>query len=514
MKHLLIVTLTLLVFFSGCSKNPVTGESEFTLITEKHEIEIGESSYYNMRQMEGGDYLTVDDIQEYVSNVGQKIALNSDRPDLPYEFSVINNDTPNAWALPGGKISINRGLILELENESELAAVLAHEIVHSAARHTAQRMERQIFMQTGILGLGMATQDNNYGAILTKSALLGSQLISFKYSRKAELEADKYGIKYMAHSGYDPEAAVTLQKKFLALSDSNEPSWTKGLLATHPPSQERIDENIKTAAQYNIGGFLGYERYQEKISALRKQEECYPKISEGYKSLHDKNYPESIKLGQEASKIAPKETYSYMLQGESYYLMEEYEKALKKLDQAIKYNSEMFYSHLLRGRTYIKLGNNDKAIEDLEKSIRLLPTHLAYLSLGKAEFYNGDIEQAKDHLSIAADSRDDGDNIALMAKMWLQRINITDTPENYIQFKYKSGLNNELILIYYNNSLLNIDSMTVDLHLDEKKIKTLYIDEKIKTNKVLEIKTGIKLSYNKEQIIKVDIFDIKPENPQ
>src|SRR5688572_18091393 len=107
----------------GCVINPVTGDRELALVSADQEIAIGEQQYFPMRQAQGGDYVVDPELTAYVSSVGQRLAAVSDRA-LPYEFVVLNNSVPNAWALPGGKIAVNRGLLLELDNEAELAAVL------------------------------------------------------------------------------------------------------------------------------------------------------------------------------------------------------------------------------------------------------------------------------------------------------------------------------------------------------------------------------------------------------
>ncbi len=132
---------------TGCGTNPVTGKKEFQFISTGQEVQIGEQNYAPSRQSQGGDLTVLPELTAYVSEVGQKLAAVSDR-DLPYEFVVLNSSVPNAWALPGGKIAVNRGLLTTLENEAELAAVLGHEIVHAAARHGAKAQERGAFMQT------------------------------------------------------------------------------------------------------------------------------------------------------------------------------------------------------------------------------------------------------------------------------------------------------------------------------------------------------------------------------
>jgi predicted Zn-dependent protease len=203
MRQTLILLLSF-VFLYGCAVNPVTGKNELALVSESQEINIGRENYVPSRQMQGGDYTVNPELSAYVNEVGQKLAAVSDRK-LPYEFTVLNNSTPNAWALPGGKLAVNRGLLLELNSEAELAAVLGHEIVHAAARHGAQQMERGMMLQGALIATSIATQSNEYGNLVVGGAQVAAGLINTKYGRDDELEADYYGMQFMARAGYDAE---------------------------------------------------------------------------------------------------------------------------------------------------------------------------------------------------------------------------------------------------------------------------------------------------------------------
>lgn len=185
-KHLaLILALSLLALSSACGINPVTGKRELTLVSPQREISIGQQNYLPTQQVQGGAYLIDQSLKDYVTAVGKRLAQVSDRPKLPYEFVIINNSVPNAWALPGGKIAINRGLLLELKNEAELASVLAHEIVHAAARHGAKSMERGILLSAGVAGIGLATQGKDISDLIIGAASIGSGLINSQYGRSA-----------------------------------------------------------------------------------------------------------------------------------------------------------------------------------------------------------------------------------------------------------------------------------------------------------------------------------------
>ena len=156
-----LILAMIAVFITACAVNPVTGKKEVNFVSEAQETAIGQKNYGPYRQAQGGDYVADPKLARYVQSVGARIVKVSDR-QLPYEFSVINDSSPNAWALPGGKISINRGLLVELKNEAELAAVLAHEVVHAAARHGAQSMERSVFLQGALIAAGVTLGDSAY----------------------------------------------------------------------------------------------------------------------------------------------------------------------------------------------------------------------------------------------------------------------------------------------------------------------------------------------------------------
>ena len=213
----MLATVLLAVALTGCATNPVTGRKEIQMVSEGQEIQLGQQYYGPSRQSQGGDYVTDPRVTQYVQQVGNRLAAVADRP-LPYEFVVLNSGELNAWALPGGKIAINRGLLVELKNEAELAAVLGHEIVHAAARHGAQQMEKGQLLQIGaaIATIGAAAYGgSDLGNVVGQGAAVGAQLLQAKYGRDDELESDLYGMKYMKLAGYDLQAAVSLQELFV-----------------------------------------------------------------------------------------------------------------------------------------------------------------------------------------------------------------------------------------------------------------------------------------------------------
>ena len=158
--------------------------------------------------------------------ISAALAKNSPRSvtaqTLPYEFIVLNNRVPNAWALPGGKIAINVGLLVLLEDEAQLAAVLGHEIVHAAARHGATQMTTGTLANIGVAAVGVAVQGQPGEQLYGMASQLGGAAWMAKYGRDDELESDYYGMGYMAKAGYEVQGAVELQETFVELSKSRE----------------------------------------------------------------------------------------------------------------------------------------------------------------------------------------------------------------------------------------------------------------------------------------------------
>jgi predicted Zn-dependent protease len=433
-------------YLYGCAVNPVTGKNELSLISESQEISIGTENYVPSRQMQGGDYTVNPELTAYVNEVGKKLAAVSDRK-LPYEFTVLNNSTPNAWALPGGKIAVNRGLLLELDSEAELAAVLGHEIVHAAARHSAQQMERGMMLQGALVATGIAVQGSEYSNLIVGGAQVAAGLIHTKYGRDDEMEADYYGMHYMARAGYDPMAAVGLQETFVRLSENRSHNWLAGLFASHPPSMERVEANKVTAASLPKGGIVGKARYDERIAALVKDKKAYDSYAEGRAALEKGDTSKALTFAQEAIGIEPREGHFYALRGDIHYKEQRYNEALADFNRAIELNSNYFYYYLQRGLTKKQLNLTQEASADLQASTRLLPTASAYNSLGELELSAGSSQKAKQYFTEAAVSDSPAGRQARAA---LLRLDFPRYANEYIQIQI--GLNNEgYVLAQVNN---------------------------------------------------------------
>ena len=427
-----------LALLAGCATNPVTGRTELTFVSENQEISIGQQQYAPSRQSQGGDYVVEPELTDYVSEVGQKLASVSDRP-LPYEFKVLNNTTPNAWALPGGKIAINRGLLTELQNEAELAAVLGHEMTHAAARHGAKAMERGLLLQGAMVATGIALSDTDYADLGMIGATLGATLISQKYSRDAERESDMYGMAYMKKAGYDPYAAVSLQEVFVKLSEGKNQDWLSGLFSSHPPSMERVEANRVKAAELGTGGILGTEKYQQMTAHLQKTKDGYEAHDRGRKALSEGNLEDALAMAQIALDIEPREALFHGLRGDIRYIQKKYNDALINYDRAVARNPQFFHFYLQRGLTKEKLDDPQGAKNDLETSLTMLPTASAHKALGDIAQAGGDYQTAKMHYQKAAAA---GGETGKQALGSLVRLDLPENPNKYLEIRLGLNQNN------------------------------------------------------------------------
>lgn len=457
MRKIFYLVLTGLMALGGCATNPVTGKSELVLVSDAQERQIGEQQYGPSRQMQGGDYIVDTDLVRYVQTVGNRLAEKSDR-QLAYEFNILNSSIPNAWALPGGKIAINRGLLLEMNTEAELAAVLGHELVHSAARHGAKGMERGMLLQGAVLASAVATRKSDYSSYAVGAASIAAQLINQKYGRGAELESDHYGMVYMSRAGYNPQGAVDLQKTFLRLSQGGSQNWLTGLFASHPPSQERVTKNEETLTELEQGGKIGRDEYQSAIARLKATKPAYETHDKGRKALSEGNPKKALQLARKAIRIEPEEALFYGLMGDADYVSKNYQQAVGHYTKALQRNDNYFKYYLGRGESYRKLKRLDLAESDLKVSAQLLPTADAMAGLGQIAENRGQIDQAISlYESAVASDTPAGRNSAER----LVHLDLPRRPERYIAARIRMDQSGNVFIELGNRTSVPVKKVVV-----------------------------------------------------
>lgn len=240
----LLLPLAMLVLIeplAGCTTNAATGRRQFNSLSREQEIELGSSAAPELAAEYGGADPDPS-LQAYVRRVGMSMVpfVEGDYAKLPWEFTLLESDVINAFALPGGKVFITRGLAVKLKDEAELAGVLGHEIGHVTAEHADKRITSQMGVGLLGIGIGVATKNEDNDFLRVGAPLLvgvGGQGFLLKFGRDEELEADKLGMRYMNRAGYDPAGQLDVMRVLAAASGD---SRQLEILSTHPLPETRI----------------------------------------------------------------------------------------------------------------------------------------------------------------------------------------------------------------------------------------------------------------------------------
>ncbi|GAB6051553.1 M48 family metalloprotease [Magnetospira thiophila] len=301
----------------GClATNPATGRTSFTgVYSLEDDIALGQKEQPKMVESFGGRYEDPR-LESYVTDLGNRLAQHTEFQQLPYSFTILNSPIVNAFALPGGYVSITRGLIALASNEAELAGVLAHELGHVTARHTAERLSQSMLAQIGLTVLGVATGSSAASQIggYAANAYLQS------YSRDQELEADTLGVRYLTRSGYDPDAMVSFLD---TLRDHSQlEAEMKGLpagsvdeydsMSTHPRTIDRVRAAIANSKdQHPVNPVLNRQRFLDHIDGMLFGDDPEQGLVLGRRFVHPKlrmefTVPEGFLIKNSDQKVVAK----------------------------------------------------------------------------------------------------------------------------------------------------------------------------------------------------------------
>ena len=243
LRHWLMIALlgVTLAAAPACQTSPATGRTQLNQLSTSQEIQIGTQAAPQFLEEYGGPIPSAA-VRQYVADIGHRMADISERPDLPWEFQVVDSSTINAFALPGGKIFISRGLLERMDNEAQLAGVLGHEIGHVTDQHIGQQLTHQMMIQLGGVGLGIIGQqtDNQWLEVLGVGTQVGGTVYLLSFSRRHENVADELGMRYMTQVGYNPVGQLQMLNILAEEAARRGPGGIE-FLSTHPLPQTRID---------------------------------------------------------------------------------------------------------------------------------------------------------------------------------------------------------------------------------------------------------------------------------
>ncbi len=383
-----------------CAVNPVTGKTELAIVsfTEEEEVNLGSQAYVPAVQQQGGFYRDPA-LEEYVQTVGMRLARVSHRPELQYRYRVLNSSVPNAFALPGGFVVINRGLLVGLSSEAEMAAVLGHETGHVTAKHSLAGYQRAIAANVLLAGIGAATGSRAWAMEISG---VTASLLENGFSREQEREADWLGIDYMVKAGYSPEGAVRLQEYFYReMEGGQNPLFVTGIFRTHPFSKERLDNARRRIAERypetvrNPNYTFNETVFRQKTERLRQVQKAYEIADAGDKLFAKKEYDAALAKYREAIRREPGQAPFHAAEGKTLLARKKIPEATAALREAIRRDDELFDAHLYLG-AILQQGNDHRgAIRELSRSMELLPTKTAAGLLSKSYAAVGDPENAR-----------------------------------------------------------------------------------------------------------------------
>lgn len=400
-----IVAVFLVITISNCATNPVTGKKELMLISEDEEVSLGTNVAPQIECEFGNVYNDVK-LNTYVDEVGQKVAAVAHyRPKVIYHFKVLNTNIVNAFALPGGFVYITRGLLIRLNNESQLAAVLGHETTHVAARHSASQISKaigmSILLQAGVLYT--ATRDTkdaraSAAAVSTVGNVIGN-LILLGYGREAEYESDNYGIEYIYKAGYNPQGMVQVLAILKDLQ-KHKVSGIEAVLQSHPPIEKRIENAqneilIKYPDHNSKRLEYGDKNFAKCTGKFRKDYAVYEHYDKAMDLRHKGEYSRAMDLINEAIKLNSDEPSFYVERARISLAQGNHSAAERNFLEAKERDPKNFDAILGYGIELYRKKDFTNAEKELTSAVIMIPGDaVAHFYLAEAQYALGKKKEA------------------------------------------------------------------------------------------------------------------------
>lgn len=360
----------------GCATDPVTGKSVLVGMTEAQEISTDKQQAPHQFSADYGPVQSAE-ANNYLSGVGRQLAGASHRPDMPYSFRAVNANHVNAYAFPGGSIAVTRGMVVEMENEAELAGLMGHEVGHVAARHAAEQAGKTLVAQSVVMAGAVyaSTREAGLGNLVAGLGSIGAGALLASYSRDNERESDKLGMEYMTRSGHNPDGMAGLMDVLRSKSKSR-PSAMELMFSTHPPSEERYQTARNRAdeqyAQYKKLP-INRERFMDETAPIHRLKPSIIDQQKGEQEMSREDYDAAEEQFRDALNKTPEDYTGNVLLGKSLMAQERVQEAKRFFDRARNIYPQEAQAHHLSGISALQIGNHRSAYEQFDRYETLLP---------------------------------------------------------------------------------------------------------------------------------------------
>ena len=372
----------------GCATDPVTGKSSMALYSREKEISLDQKASKVRLSIDYGE-VKDETIKKYVSDVGNRIAEASHRPDMPYRFYVTNSPDINAFTFSGGSIFLSRGILSELRSEAELASVIGHEAGHVCARHQAEKATMALI--TNILldaaKTAVMIKKAELGEIMDYFGGVGSMALLTAYSRENEREADALGMEYCSRIKLNPVGMQHVHEMLKRYQEKKGIVVTSALFQTHPLSDERI-QNAKDLLGSKYSACREFpvneERFMDNTKYLRDTKDVLERIQWADQAIMDdrldeanEHYRKALEIEKDSTMILRKMTSLHMIWGN-------YNKAYEYAVEARNLNPDDPAVYYALGEIHMKKGDYGYALKEYERYVKKLPENTAiYFDVGR-----------------------------------------------------------------------------------------------------------------------------------
>lgn len=359
---------------SGCAQSPVGGQSILVGMSEADEKAVDRQVAPQQFSQDLGPVQDAS-VNAYVSSVGERLDKLTHRPQMPYSYRVLNANYVNAYTFPGGAMGVTRGILVDLQNEAELAALLGHEMGHVNARHAAQRQGQTMVAQIAAAGASIAASSSEWGGLVAIGSQLGASALLSSYSRDNEREADALGQEYMVRAGY-PASGMTALHQLLVDQQKETPGLLQTMFSSHPMNSERRDTARRLAESKYAASLKrdpGRERFMDSTAALRRIKPTISACQKGEVAMAGKQYARAEGEFRNALQKTSRDYAANLLMAQCLQAQDSDREALTYAETAKQIYPQEAQAHKLAGVLALGLKDPGAAYAGLDQYDRLLP---------------------------------------------------------------------------------------------------------------------------------------------